>query len=345
VFGSPPSDDGPRSRRSGANPFITSTAPVSPAPQQARGARRGRPPGAATGSPAGSATQSAPPVDDLPLPEVPVRRLLSLTIGGFAALLMVGLIMGAQTSGVAQRLPYAIVVFGTQMLYVFATTMALRPPAAKVVVVVGLLSALAADYAANVPNVPSIGPLGTVAAGGMVLGVLGQIVLREGRMRVTESLAATTMIVIGVVAFATLLVLVRNPLGTQAITVCLASCGVALSVARFTDVLVPLPRLAPQVPRGAAGIVLGTMIGTGVAGYIGKYLVGFTPTSAALVGAAAAVAAILADLTIGFAEAGRELAGEPPTMWLARHMQGPLAGFALAAPVAYLVANLLWQDK
>ena len=75
-----------------------------------------------------------------------MRRLLSLTIGGFAALLTVGLIMGAQTSGVAQRLPYAIVVFGAQMLYVFATTMAMRPPGVKVVVAVGLLSALAADY-------------------------------------------------------------------------------------------------------------------------------------------------------------------------------------------------------
>jgi hypothetical protein len=25
-------------------------------------------------------------------------------------------------------------------------------------------------------------------------------------------------------------------------------------------------------------------------------------------------------------------------MWLARHMQGPLGGFALAAPVAYAIA-------
>jgi hypothetical protein len=336
VFGTPPSDDSPRSRRSGANPFITAAAPVSPAPRQVRAARRAQPAAAPVGP---------LPEDDLPIQVVPVRRLLSLTIGGFAALLTVGLIMGAQTSGVAQRLPYAIVVFGAQMLYVFATTMALRPPGVKVVAAVGLLSALAADYLANSPNEATIGPLGLAAAGGLVLGVLGQIVLREGRVRVTETLGATTVIVVGVVSFATLLVLVRIPLGTQAITVCLASCGVALSVARFTDVLAPLPRLAPQVPRGAVGIVLGTMIGTGVAGYVGSYMVGFTPASAAMVGAAAAAAAVLADLTIGFAEAGRELAGDPPTMWLARHMQGPLAGFALAAPVAYLITNLMWQAK
>ena len=277
------------------------------------------------------------------MPVIPVRRLLALTVGGFAILLAVGLIMGAQTSGVAQRLPYAIVVFGAQALYVFATTMALRPPAAKLVAGVGLVAALAADYAANSPNEATIGPLGFVAAGGLVVGVLGQMLLREGRSRVTESLGVTTVIVVGVVAFATLLVLVRIPLGTQAISICLASCGVALSIARFTDVVAPYPRLAAQVPRGAAGVVLGTMVGTAIAGYMGSYLVGFTPGNAAAVGAAAAAAAVLADLTIGFAEAGREIEGDAPTMWLARHMQGPLAGFALAAPVAYLVTNLLWK--
>nr|WP_117215266.1 hypothetical protein [Allorhizocola rhizosphaerae] len=277
------------------------------------------------------------------MPYIPVRRLLSLTVAGFAALLTVGLIMGAQTSGVAHRLPYAIVVLGAQVLYVLATTMAIRPPAGKIVAAVGILSALAADYAANSPHEATIGPLGLVAGAGLVLGVIGQLAMREGRARVTESLGATTIIVVGVVAFATLLVLVRIPLGTQAITVCLASCGVALTIARLTDVFVPYPRLAAQVPRGAAGVVLGTMIGTAVAAYMGRYLVFFTPQSAALVGAAAAVAAILADLTIGFAEAGRELEGDAPTMWLARHMQGPLAGFALAAPVAYLITNLLWK--
>ena len=29
------------------------------------------------------------------------------------------------------------------------------------------------------------------------------------------------------------------------------------------------------------------------------------------------------------------MAGEAPTFWLARHMQGPLGAFALASPVAY----------
>ncbi len=332
VFGSPPPDDGPRGRRSSPGGFAAPT----PVPTRERPARRTRPP---VEPPDPEVTSDGPP-----MPFIPVRRLLSLTIAGFAALLTVGLIMGAQTSGVAQRLPYAIIVLGAQVLYVLATTMAIRPPASKVVATVGILSAIAADYAANSATEPTIGPLGLVAGAGLVLGVVGQLVLREGRARVTESLGATTIIVVGVVSLSTLLVLVRVPLGTQSITVALASCGVALTIARLADVFVPYPRLAAQVPRGAVGVVLGTMVGTAVAAYIGRYLVFFTPASAAAVGAAAAAAAILADLTIGFAEAGRELEGDPPTMWLARHMQGPLAGFALAAPVAYLITNLLWKS-
>jgi hypothetical protein len=51
--------------------------------------------------------------------------------------------------------------------------------------------------------------------------------------------------------------------------------------------------------------------------------------------------AVVVDLSVGYAEAGRRLAGEPPALWLARHMQGPLAAFALAAPAAYVAATLL----
>jgi len=164
-------------------------------------------------------------------------------------------------------------------------------------------------------------------------------------LRITESIGSALWIVIGVTCFSTLLVLVRIPLGTQTIVICLASAGVALSVARLTDVVVPYPRLADQVARGAVGIVAGTMLGPAVAGYIGKYIVMFTPKTAALVGAIAAAVAILTDLTTGFAEAGRELEGDPPTMWLARHMQSPLAGFALAAVATYAINLFLWTGS
>ncbi len=288
-----------------------------------------------------------PPIDDEDDEEqevliVPVRRLVSLATGGFAALLGIGLIMGAQTSGPLARLPFAIVVLGAQILYVFASTMALRPPSAKVLTAVGVVTGAAGNYVVNSPNKATITPLIFVAVCGFVVGAIGQLFTRQGRLRITESIGSALWIVIGVTCFSALLVLVRIPLGTQTLVVCLASAGVALSVARLVDVVLPYPRLADQVPRGAVGIVAGTMMGPAIAGYIGKYLVMFTPGNAAIVGAIAATVAMLTDLTIGFAEAGRELEGDPPTMWLARHMQSPLAGFALASVAAYAINLYLW---
>jgi hypothetical protein len=291
-------------------------------------------------------TGEQPPVRVAPVPVSPVRRLLSLAIAGFAGLLGVGLIFGAQTAGVGPaRIPYAIVVFGIQVLFVFAFTMAMRPPGIVAVAAVGIATAAAADAAAVVPQQATVAPLGYLAAAGFAVGVVWQLVHREGRIRVTETLGATLVIVVGVIAYATLVVLTRLPIGTQAITICLAAAGVALIVARLADTVAPWPRLAPQVPRGSLGVVLGAMLGTAAAAYLGSYVRGFEPANAALVGVVTAVAAVLADLSVGYAEAGRRLAGEPPTMWIARHLQGPLAGFALAAPLAYLISAIFFVPR
>jgi hypothetical protein len=272
---------------------------------------------------------------------VPIRRLLSMAIAGFAALLGVGLVFGAHTSGPGNaRIPFAVVVFGVQLLFILAWTMATRPPALLLVAGVAVAVAAGADVAAVLSQIAGLAPLGYVAVAGFVAGVVGQLVRPADRTRVTESLGTTLLIVVGVVAFGTLIVLSRVPLGTQAIFVCLTATAVSLTVARLTDALIPWPRLAPQVPRGAAGVVIGAMCGTLSAGLVGVRLVGFTPTSAAVVGLVTAVVAALADLACGYAEAGRLMAGDPPTMWVARHMQGPIGGFALAAPAAYAMSKL-----
>ena len=268
-----------------------------------------------------------------------MRRLLSLAIAGFAAVLAVGLIFGALTAGVGlARVPYAVVILGVQSLFVLAFTVALRPPGMREVVVVGMVAAVAADVAAVVPRQVSIAPLGIVAAGGFIAAVVAQLVRRDGRIRATESLGSSLVIVVGVVALASLVVLTRLPSGTQAIIICLTAAGAALVVARLVDTVWPWPRLAPQVPRGALGVVVGSMVGAVAAALLGSYVRGFTPTSGALIGGVTAVAAVLADLSVGYAAAGRRMAGELPTLWIARHMQGPLAGFALAAPLAYAMS-------
>ncbi len=284
---------------------------------------------------------TADPEPDGPaVAETPIRRSLSLATAGLVALLTLGLVFGAMiTHG-----SYGVVIFGVQVLFVLAWTVASGPPAPRVVAATGLATAAGADLAALWAEPASLAPLAYVTAAAFVAGVIGQLTRPAGRVRVTESLGSTLVVVVGVVAFATLVVLSRQPRGTQAIVACLAAAGVAVAVARLVDTVFPYPRLAPQVPRGGAGVVLGAMAGTVVAALAGSLLDGLTVGPAAAAGLVTGLVAVIVDLSAGYADAGRQLAGEPPALWLARHIQGPLAAFALAAPAAYAASMLLLLD-
>jgi hypothetical protein len=271
---------------------------------------------------------------------VPVRRQLSLAIAAFAGLLGVGLILGAHTSAPDSRAPYAIVLFGVQVLFLLAWVMALHPPAAGATAGICGVVAVVADYVAVTSTNAGLLPLIYVALAGFVAALVAQLVRAADRARVTDSWRTTLVIVLGVVAYAIPVVLTRQPVGTQTILVCAAAGGVALLVARLTDAIYPKPRIAPQVPRGATGVVLGAMLGTLAAAALGSVLVlPFTPAKGAVIGLIIAVVASLVDLAVNFGEAGRTLAGDAPTFWVARHMQGPLGAFALMAPVAYAVTH------
>jgi hypothetical protein len=271
---------------------------------------------------------------------VPVRRQLSLAIAVFAGLLGMGLILGAATAAPGNRLPFAIVLFGVQLLFLLAWTMALRPPAASATAGVCVAVGLVADYLATDRDSTGLFTLLLVALGGFVVALIGQLIRAEDRARISDSWRTTLVIVLGVVAYAIPVILTRVPSGTQTVEVCAAAAGVALLVARVTDAIFPKPRIAPQVPRGATGVVLGAMLGTLVAAVLGSVLVlPFTPAKGAVIGLIAAVVATLVDLAVNFSEAGRTLAGDPPTFWVARHMQGPLGAFALVAPAAYALTH------
>jgi len=306
----------------------------------ARRTRAGR--AAPTAEPAAEPEVHEPGTDAPQVEPAPVRRLLSLAIAGFAALLGMGLVFGAQTAGVgtAARAPYGFVILGVQTFFVFSWTIAVRPPAPRVVAVVGLATAVAADVAAIYPQRASMAPLAYVAAAGFVAGVIGQLVRTSARIRATESMGATLFTIVGVVAFATLIVLTRITVGTQAIVVGLTATAVSLVSSRAMDAVLPYPRVAPQVPRGSSGVVIGAMLGSATGAVLGSLIEGLEPSTGALVGFVSAIAAVLADLGMGYAEAGRQLAGEPGSRALVRHMLGPLGGFALAAPATYLITVL-----
>jgi hypothetical protein len=270
----------------------------------------------------------------------PPGRSVSLAIAGFAGLLTLVLALGAMLP----HGPYAVVIFGVQALYAVTWTIASRPPAPRIVAGVGLAAAAVADLAAVSVDPASLVPLAYVTAAAFVASVVGQLTRPVGRERVTESLGSTLVVVVGVVALGTLVVLGRHPRGTQSIVTCLAAAGVAVLVARLTDTVAPHPRLAPHVPRGGVGVLLGLLVGTGAAAVVGSFTAGLPTGAAAAAGLVTALIAVVVDLSVDYAEAGRQLAGDPAAPWPARLVQGPLSAFALAAPVAYTASALLLLD-
>jgi hypothetical protein len=272
-----------------------------------------------------------------PLAAVPVRRMLSIAIAGFSLLLAVGLVIGSQ----ATQTGFATVIGGAQALLILAWTVASRPPSPWVVVVVGALTAAGSAFAVMLPVEVSLAPLSYVIVGAFLAGIVGQLALRGGRAGVTESLAVTMAVVVGVTAFSALGVLSRQPLGDQVLFGGLVAAGIGLATARICDVVAPSPRITPQVPRGSTGIIAGAMAGTAAGAACGFVIDGLSTFQGAIAGMVAVLVAVIVDLGTGYAEAGRRLEGEPPFMWLARHMQGPLGAFAFVAPALYVVGVIL----
>ncbi len=271
------------------------------------------------------------------MPPAPVRRVLSLFIAGFSVLLTFGLVIASQ----ATLMVFGAVLLGTQLLFVLAWTVASRPPAPWVVAAVGGLTSIAAVIAVNRPVDVSLTPLAYVVAGALIAAVIGQLTVRGGHAGVTESLSVTMAVVVGVVAFSAYLVLGRQPLGDQVLIAGLISAGVGLAAARICDVFAVSPRITPQVPRGAIGVVAGAMVGTAAGAYAGYLIDGLSTSAGAGAGMVSVLVALVVDLGTGYAEAGRRLEGEAPAMWLARHMQGPLGAFAFAAPACYVMGVIL----
>ncbi len=263
--------------------------------------------------------------------------MLSLTVGGFALLLAFGLVIGSQ----ATQFGFTIVIFGAQVLFVLAWTVASRPPSPWVVAIVGLLTAAGSGVAVNLPVEASLAPVGYVIAAGFLAAIIGQLALRGGRAGVTESLGVTMVVVVGVAALSAFAVLARQPLGDQVLLTALSAVGIGIATARWCDVIAPVPRISAQVPRGSTGVIAGAMTGTAAAAVASGLVDGMGTLEGAFVGMAAALIALVVDLGTGYAEAGRKLEGDAPFMWLARHMQGPLGAFAFAAPASYIAGVIL----
>ena len=271
--------------------------------------------------------------------DVPPLRRFSPAVTATAA----GLAAAAAAAGLAGLAllhvgALAAGVFAVQVVVALAWLAALDVPAAGgafviVVIASGVMDGLVGSY-----RQPDIGRAAGVAAVAVIVSLLHQVA-RRPRIAVTLSFGGTLSALVFAFAAASYIGLCVEKGGAQADAAALLGAGVALGVARLTDLAVPKPAPLPGSRRGVVGLV----VGFGAALLVGwaygdsQSVLGMERgTRLALV---AAVIALVADLAVDAV-----LHAAPPVEERARSGIPPLGillPVVLAAPAAYVAGRIL----
>jgi len=198
--------------------------------------------------------------------------------------------------------------------------------------VIGAGTAVAADTVLAVQAEPDLGPLAAVLALAFLAAVLHQLSRSAPRRLATASLAGVSTLAVTVIALSTLMLLYRVTDGSAAYLAVVTASGGAVVVGHLVDLLLPLPRITPDLPRGLTALMLS--VGTGIAAMVALSDAGglIERLGAAIVGAILGlVAALLAVAASYIAAERRRLHWSLP--WLQALI--PLAG---AAPIGYFLA-------
>jgi hypothetical protein len=130
--------------------------------------------------------------------------------------------------------------------------------------IVGVLAAVGADAALELPDRPQLGGLLAVLGPAFLVVVLSQM-LRRNRQDMVAALSSGVLLVCVVSSLAVLLLLGRAESSVGLATSALLVVGTSLVVGHLVDLVLPRPQLAPGVPRGLVGLVLAVAAGAAVA--------------------------------------------------------------------------------
>jgi hypothetical protein len=239
-----------------------------------------------------------------------------------------------------------VAIAAVQALLVLTWVLATRMPGRRGAIIIGALAAAAADIVVSVwPH----GQLGTLLA---VLGlalpamIIHQLVRGAARVRVVESLGMSALLVAMVVGLPALLQL-RHELPTtlagRTTSGIAAVIAGALAIGFLVDLLAPLPRFDPAVPRGLFAVVASTGLGCSL-GYLllqseqqrefagGRGI--FLGASLGAIAALVAVGASFAESNVPFADAA---AGGGFGV-RSRPLLAVVVPLSLMMPVAFLLA-------
>ncbi|GAA0231306.1 hypothetical protein GCM10009539_15910 [Cryptosporangium japonicum] len=258
-------------------------------------------------------------------------------VAGVTAL-VVGVVLGGAALG--GPLLYAAAILLAQLALVGTWCVVTRPPGTVGTAVVGALTALAADAVALATGRGGAGALVAVLACAFGATTFHQLARGVARRNVTESFGSTLTVAVAVIALAATVAL-RQADEAHLVTLIAVAAALGMVVARLADLVVPRPTVHEDVPRGIAGPVLGSAVAAGGSA-LGVTLGLDLPLGpATLVGWLVGTAAVLADLGVDLARAGRIAAGGPATSGPGGAALGPLVAFAVAAPIGYLVGLTL----
>jgi len=173
----------------------------------------------------------------------------------------------------------------------------------------------------------------------VLLGVLGlalpamvvhQLVRGVVRVRVTESVSAVALLVAAEVALCLPIALARAEDGHRLVGTVVLAAAAGLTVARLTDALAPVPRIAEGVPYGLAAVLLAAVAGA----VAGAATAGGPLTGGAAAGVGALVGAVAALVAVGVGFVTLALPDRPRPLVPA--VLSALLPLALVGPVGYL---------
>jgi hypothetical protein len=281
-----------------------------------------------------------PNADGEPPPAAPEPAIRPVEINhlgsaAVAAVVAIGLAVGSKFGAT----PLLAGLGGAQALLVVSWVFGTAMPGRLGGLVMGVLAAGGAD------TVVSRWPHGQL---GVLLGVLALAVpamflhqLTRGvvRTRVVESLSDISLLVVTVVAMAALVQVRHETLGALMVSGIVLAAGAALVAGHVVDLVAPVPRFDPDVPRGLLAVVAGAGVGA-AATYVRLHdTVEFEAARSLYLGASVGAVVSLFAVGAAFVEHGLTTKGRMAAV--ARPVLATLVPFGLMAPIGYLLCLVI----
>lgn len=254
---------------------------------------------------------------------------------------------GLAGAGYVGALPLLVAIAVVQAAFAFGWVLGTGMPGRRGGLIVAGLAAAGADVAVSLRPDDRLGVLAAVLGLAIPVAFVHQLTRGAARVQLVSSLSAVSLLIVAEVSIAALLQLrhefaadgrtLTGPAveGRLVAAVAAAALG-AVVVGCLMDLVAPVPRFDPAVPRGILGLAAGAGIGAAIGhlllGEVSEFEDGRAVFLGAAIGALAALLAVAAAFVQHTTPRGR-------TVWarLGRPVYAALLPVCILAPAAFLL--------